>query len=176
MCRARRSRAGRANGAAAAGRRPAGGAGGASAACAARALRVDDHGQGQDCYCRHRGRNGCSGHRIPSVCHLTTAQDAGSRNDFRHRRFDRHLLRDKCQDKDLRKLIEFDEDTFAKLKQLGRDRMATIQELADEAFADMLKKHGIPIDLKDALRKSARGANAAPTGKTGKSSSSKKKL
>jgi hypothetical protein len=57
---------------------------------------------------------------------------------------------------DLRKLIEFDDDTFDKLKQLGRDRMATLQELADEAFADLLKKHGIPIDLKDALRKSAR--------------------
>jgi len=56
----------------------------------------------------------------------------------------------------LRKLIAFDEDTFDKLTQLGRDRMATIQELADEAFADLLKKHGIPIDLKDALRKSAR--------------------
>jgi hypothetical protein len=52
-------------------------------------------------------------------------------------------------------LIEFDEDTFDKLKQLGRDRMATIQELADEAFADLLRKHGIPVDLKDALRKSA---------------------
>jgi hypothetical protein len=34
--------------------------------------------------------------------------------------------------------------------------MATLQELADEAFADPLKKHGIPIDLKGALRKSAR--------------------
>jgi non-homologous end joining protein Ku len=56
----------------------------------------------------------------------------------------------------LRKLIAFDDDTFDKLKQLARDRMATIQELADEAFADVLKKHGIPIDLKDALRKSAR--------------------
>lgn len=55
----------------------------------------------------------------------------------------------------MRKLIAFDEDTFDKLKQLARDRMATIQELADEAFADLLKKHGIPIDLKDALRKSA---------------------
>jgi non-homologous end joining protein Ku len=55
----------------------------------------------------------------------------------------------------VRKLIDFDDDTFDKLKQLGRDRMATIQELADEAFADLLKKHGIPIDLKDALRKSA---------------------
>ena len=58
----------------------------------------------------------------------------------------------------MRKLIAFDDDTFDKLKQLGRDRMATIQELADEAFADMLKKHGIPIDLKDALRKSAKVA------------------
>jgi hypothetical protein len=56
----------------------------------------------------------------------------------------------------VRKLIAFDDDTFAKLSELGRDRMATIQELADEAFADVLKKHGIPIDLKDALRKSAR--------------------
>jgi len=55
----------------------------------------------------------------------------------------------------VRKLIAFDDDTFDKLKQLGRDRMATIQELADEAFADVLKKHGIPIDLKDALRRSA---------------------
>ena len=55
----------------------------------------------------------------------------------------------------VRKLIAFDEDTFDKLKQLGRDRMATFQDLADEAFADLLKKHGIPIDLKDALRKSA---------------------
>ena len=55
----------------------------------------------------------------------------------------------------MRKLIAFDDDTFAKLKQLARDRMATIQELADEAFADVLKKHGIPVDLKAALRKSA---------------------
>jgi non-homologous end joining protein Ku len=62
----------------------------------------------------------------------------------------------------MRKLIAFDDDTFDKLKQLARDRMATIQELADEAFADLLKKHGIPIDLKDALRKSASRAETAP--------------
>jgi non-homologous end joining protein Ku len=67
----------------------------------------------------------------------------------------------------LRKLIEFDDDTFEKLKQLGRDRMGTLQELADEAFADLLKKHGIPIDLKDALRKSATtGAKASNAAKT----------
>ena len=55
----------------------------------------------------------------------------------------------------MRKLIAFDDDTFDKLKQLARDRMGTIQELADEAFADLLRKHGVPLDLKDALRKSA---------------------
>jgi hypothetical protein len=61
----------------------------------------------------------------------------------------------------VRKLIAFDEDTFDKLRQLARDRMGTIQELADEAFSDLLKKHGIPIDLKDALRKSVRLDQAA---------------
>jgi hypothetical protein len=60
----------------------------------------------------------------------------------------------------VRKLIAFDDDTFDKLKQLARNRMATMQELADEAFADLLGKHGIPIDLKDALRKSASLARA----------------
>jgi Antitoxin-like ribbon-helix-helix len=64
----------------------------------------------------------------------------------------------------MRKLIAFDDDTFDKLKQLARDRMATIQELADEAFTDLLKKHGIPIDLKDALRKSA-ALKGQPTNK-----------
>jgi hypothetical protein len=66
-------------------------------------------------------------------------------------------------------LIAFDDDTFDKLTQLGRDRMATIQELADEAFADVLKKHGIPVDLKDALRKSAAGAKSKAVGVKSKS-------
>ena len=75
----------------------------------------------------------------------------------------------------MRKLIAFDEDTFDKLKQLARDRMATFQELADEAFADLLKKHGIPVDLKDALRKSAAmgQAPAKPKAKSGKSGGGK---
>jgi hypothetical protein len=69
----------------------------------------------------------------------------------------------------VRKLIAFDEDTFDKLKQLGRDRMATIQELADEAFADVLRKHGIPVDLKDALRKSASLSKMTPPQKPARS-------
>ncbi|MGJ5177048.1 hypothetical protein ACQR16_01575 [Bradyrhizobium oligotrophicum] len=55
----------------------------------------------------------------------------------------------------VRKLIAFDEDTFDKLKQLSRDHMIGLQDLADEAFMDLLEKHGVPADLKDALRKSA---------------------
>ena len=64
----------------------------------------------------------------------------------------------------MRKLIAFDDDTSDKLTQLARDRMATFQELADEAFADVLKKHGRPVDLRAALRKSARAADALEQG------------
>ncbi|WP_315831143.1 hypothetical protein [Bradyrhizobium prioriisuperbiae] len=60
----------------------------------------------------------------------------------------------------MRKLIGFDDETLDKLVQLGRNRMATLQELADEAFADLLKKHGVPIDLRDALKKSVRSEEA----------------
>ena len=75
----------------------------------------------------------------------------------------------------MRKLIEFDDDTFDKLKQLARDRMGTLQELADEAFADLLKKHGIPVDLRDALRKSAAGAAVTPRKPDKKSGAPKRK-
>jgi hypothetical protein len=65
----------------------------------------------------------------------------------------------------VRKLIAFDEDTFDKLKQLGRDQMLSLQDLADEAFMDLLEKHGVPADLKDALRRSA--AEDADTQRSG---------
>jgi hypothetical protein len=38
--------------------------------------------------------------------------------------------------------------------------MSTFQELADEAFRDLLKKYGRPTDLKTALRESVRQAAA----------------
>lgn len=55
-----------------------------------------------------------------------------------------------------RKLIELDDETLAGLQQLARDRKATVQDLADEAFSDLLKKHRVPTNLKDALRQSLR--------------------
>ncbi len=53
------------------------------------------------------------------------------------------------------KRIEIDPETWPALQLLARDRMMTFQELADEAFADLLKKHDRPVDLRAALRKSA---------------------
>jgi hypothetical protein len=57
------------------------------------------------------------------------------------------------------KRVQFDDESWMALDLLGRDRMATFQELADEAFADLLRKHGRPVDLRSALRRSA-GASA----------------
>lgn len=57
------------------------------------------------------------------------------------------------------KRVQIDNESWAALDLLARDRMMTFQELADEAFADLLKKHGRPVDLRAALRRSA-GATA----------------
>jgi hypothetical protein len=55
-----------------------------------------------------------------------------------------------------RKLIAFDDETWTALDLLARDRMNSVQELADEAFRDLLQKHGRPTDLKAALKQSDR--------------------
>jgi hypothetical protein len=58
----------------------------------------------------------------------------------------------------MRKLVEFDDETWNALVLLGKDRMATLQDLSDEAFADLLKKHHRPLDLRKALRDSAKAS------------------
>ena len=69
------------------------------------------------------------------------------------------------------KRIAFDEATWAAVDLLARDRMMDFQELADEAFRDLLKKYGRPTELKAALRRSAEDSRkdssaAAETGET----------
>jgi len=54
------------------------------------------------------------------------------------------------------KRIKFDLETWHALDLLARDSTKSFQELADEAFRDLLRKHGRPVDLKDALKKSLR--------------------
>jgi hypothetical protein len=55
-----------------------------------------------------------------------------------------------------RKLIAFDAETWHALRRLSQDSMRSLQDLADEAFRDLLKKHGRPVTLREALRESAR--------------------
>src|SRR6267378_2092463 len=54
------------------------------------------------------------------------------------------------------KRVQFDDEMWHVLDLLARDRMMDFQELADEAFSDLLKKHGRPTDLKTALRESVK--------------------
>jgi hypothetical protein len=60
------------------------------------------------------------------------------------------------RDDSVRKRIAFDLETWRALDGLARDRMASIQELADEAFRDLLKKHNRPTTLKEMLKASVR--------------------
>jgi len=53
------------------------------------------------------------------------------------------------------KRVQFDEETWRQIDLLGRDQMKDFAELADEAFRDLLKKHGRPANLREALRRSA---------------------
>ena len=64
--------------------------------------------------------------------------------------------------------MQFDSETWGALDLLARDRMSTFQELADEAFRDLLKKYGRPTDLKTALRESVRQEQAASRAATKK--------
>ena len=60
-----------------------------------------------------------------------------------------------------RKLVEFDAETWQAVDLLARDQMKSFQELASEAFRDLLRKHNRPSDLKAALKQSARAAQGA---------------
>jgi len=53
------------------------------------------------------------------------------------------------------KRVRIDDETWQALDLLARDRMQDFQELADEAFRDLLRKYGRPTDLTTALRQSA---------------------
>jgi hypothetical protein len=74
------------------------------------------------------------------------------------------LKRDAPVEKLYGKRVTFDAATWGALDLYARDSMKSFQELADEAFADLLAKHNRPTDLKDALRRSTRtlGANDNP--------------
>ncbi len=54
------------------------------------------------------------------------------------------------------KRLHIDSATLEALSLLAADERKTLQDLADEAFADLLKKYHRPVGVKDALRQSLR--------------------
>jgi hypothetical protein len=56
----------------------------------------------------------------------------------------------------VRRRLEFDPETWHALNQLGLESGKRLQDLAEEAFRDLLKKHRRPVTLRDALRESIR--------------------
>jgi hypothetical protein len=63
------------------------------------------------------------------------------------------------------KRVQIDSETWEALKLLSQDSMKDFQELADEAFADLLKKHRRPVTLKEALRESTARNGRPPKGR-----------
>ena len=57
------------------------------------------------------------------------------------------------------KRLQFDDETWQTIEAVARQSDRSFQELADEAFADLLKKHKQLVGLKAALKESvgARG-------------------
>jgi hypothetical protein len=55
-----------------------------------------------------------------------------------------------------RKLIEFAPEIWLALDLFAKDTGRDVQDLAEEAFADLLGKYHRPASLKEALRESAR--------------------
>jgi hypothetical protein len=70
----------------------------------------------------------------------------------------------------VRRRIEFDAEMWHVLHKLSLDSMKSLQDLADEAFRDLLKKHRRPTTLEEMLRQSVRSHPAndhAPARKSG---------
>ncbi len=63
------------------------------------------------------------------------------------------------------KRVHIDPVVLAALELLGTDERKSLQDLADEAFADLLKKHHRPIGLANALKQSLRRLPANANGR-----------
>jgi hypothetical protein len=62
------------------------------------------------------------------------------------------------------KRVQFDDETWQAISAVARQSGKSFQELADEAFADLLKKHEQPIGIRAALKESVdRRSKTRPT-------------
>ena len=58
------------------------------------------------------------------------------------------------------KRLRFDRETWNAIDVMARDQMKSIEEITEEAFRDLLKKHGRSADFREALKLSARAAKS----------------
>jgi len=59
------------------------------------------------------------------------------------------------------KRVQFDDETWAAIEAVASGSGRSFQDIADEAFADLLKKHKQPVGLKAALKESVGGKPTA---------------
>jgi hypothetical protein len=60
------------------------------------------------------------------------------------------------------KRIQIEDEAWLALRDLANDRSASFQELMDEAIVDLLRKHGRPLDLREALKSSTNEEMSTP--------------
>lgn len=63
------------------------------------------------------------------------------------------------------KRVQFDDQTFAAIEAVAHAQGKSFQELADEAFKDLLNKHRQPVGFKAALKESLVEKDKRATGK-----------
>ena len=64
------------------------------------------------------------------------------------------------------KSVQFDDETWEAIEATIRDSGSSFQELADEAFADLLKKRKRPVGLMESLKESVRTPSQAKRKRT----------
>ena len=58
------------------------------------------------------------------------------------------------------KRLQFDRETWNAIDLMARDQMKSVEEITEEAFRDLLKKHGRSADFREQLKLSARAAKS----------------
>lgn len=58
-------------------------------------------------------------------------------------------------------MVKMDEEVRNELEALAQTRRKSVQELGLEAICDLLRKHGRPVSMRNAFRRSAAAAKAA---------------
>ena len=73
------------------------------------------------------------------------------------------------------KRVQFDDETWDAVRLLASDSMRDFQELADEAFRDLLAKHNRPVGLRTQMKDSAKAlTRREPTTKADRRGRSKR--